>query len=322
MSTSSSSSSTSSSSSGNSESDEEEEAIVRQKEEQLSDVQWDLDIAESQVEQLTATLKRARDEAEEADQRARDAEQEAEQLEEEAEQTRLALEHCQRKVAALETKLSHKRVIKADLLDALDEASGRLKELEVRNRELTEYNLEMDDRERRREHTFKRGKLLREFCDPPRSPNVVGFTECYVEQFGAAMVLEPTKDCNKPRPSLRKCAPAAVSNEQLVNGLLSTNTRCPDMLLQFFSAPNLWRDCIVVGPSLCAAADQIAVVFRHPLHGERSGLVTDVEVTKLRFRDFADEEDFWDELKKPHVPDSPQNGGSSSSEGTKGSTST
>jgi hypothetical protein len=292
---------------------------VRQKEEELADVQWDLEIAEGQVQELTASLKRARDDVEEADQRARDAEQEAEELEDEAEQSRMALEQCQRKVAGLETKLARKRVAKADLLDALDEASGRLTELERANRELTEYNLELDDRERRRESTYKRGKLLREFCNAPQSVDDVGLTECYVEQFGAAVVMEPTEACNKPRPPLRMCIAGAVSNTKLVACLLSTNTRCPDMLLQFFTPPYLWRDCIVVGPAMNAAAEEIAVVFRHPLHGERSGLVTDVHVTKLRFRDFADEEDFFAQLEKPHVPDSPLTG---SSEGTKGSTST
>jgi len=286
--------------------------------EQLQD---QLDELETDNESLRGKLKRLREDCEQAEQHAREAEREAEELEQEAERLRVDLQQALKQVPFLspsllfssyphtgqvkqaETKLDRKRLSKADLNDALESATSRIDEL-------AQHNKDLDDRERQRDPIYKRGKLLRDVCDPPRKAGTVGLSECYVEALGASIVLEITEMCCKPRPPLR-CAPvwfcledstwrsvrliakADISNAQLVEAILTLNKRNPSMMMQFYTSPHLWRDCLVQGPASNGSPESLSIVPRHPLHGESSPVVMNVSVMCVRFRDFDEEEDLF-----------------------------
>jgi len=230
----------------------------------------------TRLQEMGSRLKRMRAECEE----------EAEELEQEAETARIDLQKALAEVANLKQKLAKKRLSKADIFDAFTMATRRVEELDRHNKEL-------EDRERQRDPTYKRGKLLREVCNPPRSATVVGPTECYIDKLCTAIVFEMTESCCKPRGPLRLSVSRAVDNMFLAKVLLHLNTLKPDMVMQFSASRQIWRDCVMKGPSCNGANDFVSVVPLLRMRDEDAGIVLDVFVTQLRFRDFDDEEDFF-----------------------------
>jgi len=105
---------------------------------------------EEEVEELENKLKRERDDLE------RD-------LEEEMDARKKAEARCTRKMAKY-----------GDVKDALFDAQQRIEDLALQLSESTQ-------REQEREDTYKRGKLLREFCSSPKTASDAGETELYAE---------------------------------------------------------------------------------------------------------------------------------------------
>lgn len=154
------------------------------------------------------------------------------------------------------------------------------------------HNSELEDRERQREPTYKRGKLLREVCNPPRSAGVVGLTEYYVDRFGAALVFELTDSCCKPRGPLRLYVASAVENVMIARAILELNKKNAIMVMQFLSEQQMWRDCLIRGPCT-GLPEHLSLSVRHRMVGEQQNAVYDVPVAQIRFRELDDEEDFF-----------------------------
>jgi len=258
---------------------------------EIDSLRWDL--TDSQLETITATSM-----LKQAEKRARDAEHEAENLEKEAEDNRVALEKSRTQVEMLQAKLRRKRDSKGDLLDALDEASSRLENLERRLKDHQKVNEEFAKRVVQQERHLKRGKLLQDICVAPANAGEVGLTECYVEQFGVSVVFEPTEACSKPLPPLRRRVVSSISDAWITRTLLTMHKTDSSMMLQFCAQPGMWRDCLIAGPSSDGSPACLSIVPRHKMQGEQESYAQDVSVSLVRFADFVNEEEFFLLLKK------------------------
>ena len=265
-------------------------------------------------DRLQQQLKRVREDCAEAEDEARESQGEAEELEREAENARVALQQAQDRIEKLETKLEFERTLNGDLQDALSDATARmarLGELEkiiggaaakmTRLAELEKQVALFRALHETQQPTLKRGKLLRDICFAPRHPDHVGLTECYVEEFAAAIVIEPTEACCQPIPPLRVCIKVAdVDDAQLVQAVLMVSARHPlQVVMQFCLSPGIWRDAYVKGPAMNGSPLHLSVLPRQTMQGEEYVVPLDVSIHAVRFRDFADEQELRHLVKVP-----------------------
>jgi hypothetical protein len=118
-----------------------------------------------------------------------------------------------------------------------------------------------------------------------------------VEQFGAAIVFEPTEACSRPRPPLRFSIVSSVSDAWIVGVLLKMNKTDSSFMLQFCTIPGMWRDCMIAGPAASGEDSSLSVIPRYRMQGEQATFAQDVSVRMIRIADFADEEEFFLQLK-------------------------
>jgi len=208
-------------------------------------------------------------------------------LEEETDTLKAKLAEATKEQRLAEAKLSRKRDRLSDVRTELDKALDRIGELEDENGHLNE-------RARQRDPIYKRGKLLRDIFDPPRTTSSIGETEFYVDLLATTYVLEPALDCMRPRPAMtgRYKGPAEVLAALLVSKLPS------GILLQCRKSSKLWRDCFLAGPSVNGGL-LVSIKYVHYFteEGETVDEPLEVSVDRLRFADFTDEEDFFAKIE-------------------------
>jgi hypothetical protein len=196
---------------------------------------------------------------------------------------RLGQDKLKRDLRRAETKLDRKRDKIGEFKNSDEEKTSVIADLEAHIEELAE-------RERQREPTYKRGKLLREMCDPPHATGLVGYTEHYVPEVGTSFVIELTNDCARPRSSMsgRFRGPIEVLAAKLVSNLQ------PNIMLQHRLGQTAWHDCCLIGP---AATNGSKVAIKHlgwiGDNGPAIQVPQEVSVDRLRFADPQDEEEFF-----------------------------
>jgi len=180
-----------------------------------------------------------------------------------------------------------KRLRLADQEDALKEASAVIGEL----REQVKV---FDQREVARLPTYRRGKLLRDFCSAPLSHVDAGKTEYHVKDLATTFVIElGATDCATPANGM--ALHSFTKRSQLVSALVYSLNR--GIMLQYYHGRR-WRDCFLAGAAAEGGIEHVRVRRVLNYEHESGDGQLDVSVALLRFADFVDEETFFAQFAK------------------------